>query len=103
VIHTVGPIWRGGDAGEDELLVSCHRRALEVAAELGARSVAFPAISTGVYGFPIDRAAPIALAATRAELERRPAIERIVFVLHDRRAYDAFGAALDRASWGQTP
>jgi O-acetyl-ADP-ribose deacetylase (regulator of RNase III) len=103
VIHTVGPIWRGGDAGEDELLASCHRRALEVAAELGARTVAFPAISTGVYGFPVDRAAPIALAATHAEIERRRAIERVVFVLHDRRAHDAFGAALDGAPWGQTP
>jgi O-acetyl-ADP-ribose deacetylase (regulator of RNase III) len=94
VIHTVGPVWRGGDANEDELLASCHRNALAVAEELGCRTVAFPAISTGVYGFPVMRAAWIAVAATAEELERRPAIERVTFVLFGRDAYDAFAAAL---------
>jgi O-acetyl-ADP-ribose deacetylase (regulator of RNase III) len=81
VIHTVGPVWRGGDQREDELLASCHRRSLEVAAELGCRTVAFPAISTGAFGFPVDRAAEIALATTQAELERHSGIERVTFVL----------------------
>ncbi len=65
VIHTVGPVWRGGRHGEDETLASCYRRSLEVAEELGARSVAFPAISTGIYGFPPARAASIAVSTIR--------------------------------------
>ena len=70
VIHTVGPIWHGGDRGEDDLLASCYRRCMEEAAEVGARSIAFPAVSTGVYGFPAERAARIAVDAIRDELTR---------------------------------
>jgi O-acetyl-ADP-ribose deacetylase (regulator of RNase III) len=95
VIHTVGPVWRGGGHGEEEALAACHRRALEVAAELGARSVAFPAISTGIYGFPLERAAPVALGTVVAELERHGGIERVVFVLHGRDAYAAFARAAE--------
>jgi O-acetyl-ADP-ribose deacetylase (regulator of RNase III) len=91
VIHAVGPVWRGGAAGEDELLASAHRRALAVAADLGCRTVAFPAISTGIYGFPIDRAAPIALREARAA----PApIEEVRFVLFS----DADLMAFERAA-----
>src|SRR4051794_37465954 len=90
VIHTVGPVWRGGDAGEPELLASCHRRALEVARELGARTVAFPAISTGVYGYPADLAAPVAIGTVR---ELTDDFDLVRFVLFGDAAYDAFAAA----------
>jgi O-acetyl-ADP-ribose deacetylase (regulator of RNase III) len=93
VIHTVGPVWQGGDQGEDELLASCHRRSLEVAADLGCRTIAFPAISTGVYRFPVDRAAKIALETTREELDRQPQIERVTFVLFSDEHRDAFERA----------
>ena len=94
VIHAVGPVWQGGGRGEDELLASCHRRSLEVAAELRCRTISFPAISTGVYRFPVERAAEVALATTAAELERRPEIERVTFVLFSDDHLRAFHRAL---------
>ena len=83
VIHAVGPIWRGGDAGEAKLLASCHRRAVEIAAELGCRSLAFPAISTGAYGYPVELAAPVAIAATQEALAANPSVELAEFVFRD--------------------
>jgi O-acetyl-ADP-ribose deacetylase (regulator of RNase III) len=94
VIHTVGPVWQGGGAGEAELLASCHRASLELAATLGCTTIAFPAISTGVYRFPLERAAQVAVGAPAETLARLDAIERATFVLFDRPAYDAFAAAL---------
>jgi O-acetyl-ADP-ribose deacetylase (regulator of RNase III) len=93
VIHTVGPVWQGGGSGEDELLASCHRAALALAADLGCRTVAFPAISTGAYGFPLERAARIALGVATEELESRPELERVTFVLYGDDALAAFTAA----------
>jgi O-acetyl-ADP-ribose deacetylase (regulator of RNase III) len=91
VIHAVGPRWRGGSEGEPELLASAHRRALEVARELGARTVAFPAISCGVYGYPAELAAPIAVGVAR-ELEGDFDLIRFVFL--DDPLRDVFAAAL---------
>lgn len=79
VIHTVGPVWQGGGADEDMLLESCYRRSLEVAAENGVASIAFPAISTGVYRFPPDRAAGIAVRTVATFLETQPSIRQAVF------------------------
>ncbi len=97
VIHTVGPVWRGGTAGEDGLLAACYRRSLELAAANGARTVAFPAISTGVYGFPAERAAPIAVASVRAGIAGAPgAFDRVVFC-----CFSEGSAALHRAAVAQ--
>jgi O-acetyl-ADP-ribose deacetylase (regulator of RNase III) len=79
VIHTVGPVWRGGGSGEEDLLASCYRRSLEVARQHGCASVAFPAISTGIFGFPADRAAEIAVRTVKAVLEQQEMPEVVIF------------------------
>jgi O-acetyl-ADP-ribose deacetylase len=94
VIHTVGPVWRGGGFREPELLASCHRRSLALAAELGCRTVAFPAISTGIYGYPVELAANIAVAAVR-EAAVAP-VELVRFVLFSDAAHEVFRRAIDR-------
>ena len=83
VIHTVGPMWHGGGSGEDELLARCYRSALSLAEKLAARSIAFPAISTGIYGFPKSQAAEIAVRETRAHLRHASHIEEVIFVCFD--------------------
>jgi len=94
VIHTVGPVWRGGGSGEAELLASCHRRSIETAAALGCTSISFPAISTGIYGYPAELAAPVALGAAAAALDEHPEVELARFVLFDEHTYDVFATAL---------
>ena len=95
VLHTPGPIWHGGDHGERELLASCYRSCLELALEHGCRTVAFPSISTGVYHFPLDLAAPIAVGAVRDFLAARPgAFDWVTFVCFDQRTKDAYDRAL---------
>lgn len=79
VIHTVGPVWHGGAHGEPDLLASCYRRAIEVAAENGVSSLAFPNISTGVYGYPPELAARVAIAAVRAAIQVHPTIREVIF------------------------
>jgi O-acetyl-ADP-ribose deacetylase len=79
VIHAVGPVWNGGHRGEDDLLASCYSRAIELCRANNLASVAFPAISTGIYRFPADRAAQIAVSTTAKALEATPTIERVIF------------------------
>ncbi|MDH3420008.1 MAG: O-acetyl-ADP-ribose deacetylase, partial [Gammaproteobacteria bacterium] len=79
VIHTVGPVWYGGEQGEPELLASCYRRSLELAAGAGARTIAFPGISTGVYGYPVDLAAELAVRTVRSAVAELPVIEEVIY------------------------
>jgi O-acetyl-ADP-ribose deacetylase len=97
VIHTVGPVWRGGREGEPELLASCYRNTLRLAAENGIRSIAFPAISCGVYGYPVDAATTIAVRETAAFLEDHPLPERVIFVSFGDEVCGAYERELGRA------
>ena len=91
VIHTVGPVWRGGKHGEPETLANCYRNSLQVALENRIKTIAFPAISCGAYGYPVEEAAPIALETTREFLAMSPdQIEKVTFVLWDEDAYEAY-------------
>jgi O-acetyl-ADP-ribose deacetylase (regulator of RNase III) len=101
VIHTVGPVWDGGEANEDLLLASCYRNSLALAAKHGVRSIAFPAISTGIFGFPPDRAASIAVRTVRDTLPDLPSIERVVFCCFGSELRRHHEAALVAASGGE--
>jgi O-acetyl-ADP-ribose deacetylase (regulator of RNase III) len=90
----VGPVWHGGQGGEAELLASCYRRSFAVAHEHGIRSIAFPAISCGVYGYPLEEACAVAMAEARAALDRYPGLQRIIFVPFGAAAESAFRRAL---------
>ena len=90
VIHTVGPVWQGGDHGEDGLLAACYANSLRLAVERDLKSVAFPAISTGVYGFPLERAAAVSLAAVKEFLSEDATLEKTLMVCHSEDAYRCF-------------
>lgn len=96
VIHTVGPVWHGGKQNEEALLASCYRTALKIAKDIGARSLAFPAISTGVYAFPLDRATQIAVATVREYLAHDEAIEKVIFCVFGAEAEAAYRKELGR-------
>jgi O-acetyl-ADP-ribose deacetylase (regulator of RNase III) len=94
VIHTVGPVWRGGKGKEPETLASCYRESLKLALEEGIRTISFPSISTGAYGYPLDDAARVALKAVRDFLEANDGIDEVVFILWGKTAYSAYEKAL---------
>jgi O-acetyl-ADP-ribose deacetylase len=90
VIHTVGPVWQGGNHNEDALLASCYRRCLELTVEYGIKTIAFPAISTGAYGFPLERATKIALTEASTFLELNDSLEQLIFVAFGQDTYDCY-------------
>jgi O-acetyl-ADP-ribose deacetylase (regulator of RNase III) len=94
VIHAVGPLWRGGDQGEPALLASAHRSALELAERHGVRSIAFPAISCGIYGYPPDQAAHVALGTVQRHLTQDSGLEHVVFACWDPAVFAAFDKVL---------
>jgi O-acetyl-ADP-ribose deacetylase (regulator of RNase III) len=96
VIHTVGPVWHGGGQNEEALLASCYRTALKIAKDIGVRSIAFPAISTGVYAFPLQRATEIAVATVREFLADEDSIDRVVFCVFGSEAEAAYRQELGR-------
>ncbi|HEY5317188.1 MAG TPA: O-acetyl-ADP-ribose deacetylase, partial [Solirubrobacteraceae bacterium] len=96
IIHAVGPVWHGGGEGEQELLASCYQRAIELAADHGCARVAFPAISTGVFGYPLEDAAHVALTTTLAALDSQSTVREARFWLFDQSAYGAFAQELER-------
>ena len=100
MIHAVGPVWHGGKANEDELLASCYRTALALAGKHGLGSIAFPAISTGVYRFPLERATRIAVAEVRRALEAGSPVEKVVFCCFSTGDRDAYVRVLDEAAAG---
>jgi O-acetyl-ADP-ribose deacetylase (regulator of RNase III) len=97
VIHTVGPVWQGGEKGEDDLLASAWRSSLKIAAEKELDTVAFPSISTGVYRFPVDRAARIAVRETLGFLARNPHPRKVIFCTFDERAYTEYLTAVQES------
>src|SRR5688572_11020555 len=92
VIHAVGPVWQGGNRGEAALLASAYRASLDLARQAGVRSIAFPAISTGIYGYPLAAATAVAVGTVRSELKSAGSIERVVFACFDRRVQNAYAS-----------
>lgn len=90
VIHTVGPVWHGGTKGEDQLLADCYKNSLSLAKEHGIKTLAFPAISTGVYRFPIDRATEIAMRTVKDFMDKNPEIDTVIFVCFSREVYEGY-------------
>ena len=96
VIHTVGPVWRGGKNNEKKLLASCYRISLEIAAKFGLKTIAFPNISTGVYGYPLEAAAETAIFEVNQYLLQHPEIEKVIFVAFSKANFDIYKKELEK-------
>lgn len=96
IIHTVGPIWKGGDNNEDVLLGNCYKNSLLLAVEYGIKTIAFPAISTGIYSFPLERATNIAIAEVKKFLNTNDSIEKVIFVCFDEKTYEVYKKLLNQ-------
>jgi O-acetyl-ADP-ribose deacetylase (regulator of RNase III) len=96
IIHTVGPVWRGGDFGEARLLASCYQRSIEVASDCGALTLAFPSISTGIYGYPVELAASVAVSASLEAATEYPTVNEIIFCCFSSSDFAVYAEALDR-------
>jgi|UniRef100_A0A7V3E893 O-acetyl-ADP-ribose deacetylase (regulator of RNase III) len=94
IIHTVGPVWRGGNNDEDKLLTNCYENSLKLAVENNIKTIAFPAISTGVYGFPLERATRIAVETVKKFLKNDSSIEKVIFVCFDEKTYEVYKNSL---------
>jgi len=94
VIHTVGPVWRGGDEGEEALLANCYRHSLSLAVQHGIKTIAFPAISTGIYGYPLNKAAHVAIWEVLSFLQQDSSLEKVILVCYEERALSLYLAAL---------
>jgi O-acetyl-ADP-ribose deacetylase len=90
IIHTVGPVWQGGSQNEENILAECYQSCLKLAQERGIKSIAFPSISTGIYGFPVEKASIIAVREVRAFLGKNSTLEKVIFVCFDRKTYDCY-------------
>lgn len=102
IIHTVGPVWNGGNNDEDKLLANCYINSLKLAEENHIKTIAFPNISTGVYGFPKDRAAEIAVAAVSSYLSKNESIEKVIFVCFDEENYQLYSSLKGGGKWTET-
>jgi O-acetyl-ADP-ribose deacetylase (regulator of RNase III) len=100
VIHTVGPVWRGGHRNEEDLLARCYRNCFKAAQDLGIKTMAFPGISTGVYGFPMEKATEIALGEAKAFLKTNETLEKVVFVCFGQKAFKIYQDAFERIFGG---
>lgn len=96
VIHTVGPVWRGGNNGEDELLRNAYRNSLKLAAENNIKTIAFPAISTGVYSFPLERATKIAVEEVQKFLSNDTCVQKVIFACFSEKAYECYKSMLEQ-------